>query len=1029
METVGRVEFIAGLDGRSAVRESKNVGDQIGKEGEKAGAGFGDRFDRELTPRMRLAADRARQVMSSGLQLDGSVLDKTRADIDRFAAGTTASLRTASRDNREALNDMFDVDWSGEFRKMSKDTRDALNDMIPDSFKSRVNDSRNSLQNMWKSIDEGVPGIRKLNFEWSDLSHNTKQWTLIISAVLAGMQSLSVLSSAAGAGLLGIGGALSAAVIGAGGAAAVFAVLAKNVRDLPPELQGAAVQFKEFGRELVNTRDIIASSAIQQMPNTFAKLRSTVQSLNPAFSVLGTSVGKVFDNLADGLAAGTPGFTELNRLVLNAAGDFPALANATGTWATALARGVNEANPLVDQLIGYVGELGNRFDEFTQSDAFGQWIAQSMTTFTAFGELLDATGRALNDLVTPESVARTQEFLDNLTEFMPNLSLLLSTLGELDVFGLAAQALNEFGDALSPLAGPMQDLAGVVNDVAGILISELAVALKAVATVAAPVVQALADVVGAIPPGVLAAIATGVIGVAVAFNTLRGVQGLAGAANAALIASGSFGTLTGVTGRMETASGKLASSLGKFAGSAGLFGAAAVGAVVLVQAGEEVYRSLNKLDDKSREAVASNLGLKDSFEELGVAANIMAQGSIAPIQDWDSALTALGENDFALGLGENFVRGADEGRKLKNVLEELDGPLALLAQQSVPDAAAKFNAWATEVGATDAQVLNMINRMPEFKAQLEAAALTTTGLATDTDLVSLALTGSTTAMKTNGDQVRTLDGQGTVLIGTVERMAEITRQYTDRNLAARDSSRQFEQATDDLADSIKENGNTLDRTTEQGRNNERAVDDLAAATIRYSDDTLKNTGSQEKANAVIADGRQRLLEQLEAFGITGQEAENYADDLGLIVPTVSTQINTPGLSSAWDNARAYEGQIRRIPSSWSTTVTTYYRQVGDAFPKTAKGGTFSGAQTRIIGEAGPEAVVPLNRPLNQVDPSVRGLSAIAQGLAPAPMASGGVVGGGRTVIFEAGSIVVEAAEDPRQTAYDVLEVVSEKISS
>jgi len=47
---------------------------------------------------------------------------------------------------------------------------------------------------------------------------------------------------------------------------------------------------------------------------------------------------------------------------------------------------------------------------------------------------------------------------------------------------------------------------------------------------------------------------------------------------------------------------------------------------------------------------------------------------------------------------------------------------------------------------------------------------------------------------------------------------------------------------------------------------------------------------------------------------------------------------------------------------------------------TASGGIFSGAQTRIIGEAGPEAVVPLNRPLAMVDPAVRELSAYAQGL-------------------------------------------------
>lgn len=48
-------------------------------------------------------------------------------------------------------------------------------------------------------------------------------------------------------------------------------------------------------------------------------------------------------------------------------------------------------------------------------------------------------------------------------------------------------------------------------------------------------------------------------------------------------------------------------------------------------------------------------------------------------------------------------------------------------------------------------------------------------------------------------------------------------------------------------------------------------------------------------------------------------------------------------------------------------------------PGTASGGLIVGPQVRMVGEAGPEAVVPLSRPLNQVDPAVRALSAIAQG--------------------------------------------------
>lgn len=80
----------------------------------------------------------------------------------------------------------------------------------------------------------------------------------------------------------------------------------------------------------------------------------------------------------------------------------------------------------------------------------------------------------------------------------------------------------------------------------------------------------------------------------------------------------------------------------------------------------------------------------------------------------------------------------------------------------------------------------------------------------------------------------------------------------------------------------------------------------------------------------------------------------------------------------------------------------------------AGGGMVVGPTHALIGEAGPEAVVPLNRPLNQVDPAVRQLSAIAQGLTP--LAAGAVTPshvtnvGGITVITPTKNPVAVATE-------------------
>jgi phage-related protein len=94
----------------------------------------------------------------------------------------------------------------------------------------------------------------------------------------------------------------------------------------------------------------------------------------------------------------------------------------------------------------------------------------------------------------------------------------------------------------------------------------------------------------------------------------------------------------------------------------------------------------------------------------------------------------------------------------------------------------------------------------------------------------------------------------------------------------------------------------------------------------------------------------------------------------------------------------------------------------------ASGGVLVGPRRILAGEAGPEAIVPLNRALSQVDPSVRWLSAIAQNKSTPAMASGGVVGGGNVVNIGEGAVQVYDAGNARQTAYDVLDVLANRIA-
>jgi phage-related protein len=81
-------------------------------------------------------------------------------------------------------------------------------------------------------------------------------------------------------------------------------------------------------------------------------------------------------------------------------------------------------------------------------------------------------------------------------------------------------------------------------------------------------------------------------------------------------------------------------------------------------------------------------------------------------------------------------------------------------------------------------------------------------------------------------------------------------------------------------------------------------------------------------------------------------------------------------------------------------------------PQLASGGIITRPTLLLAGEAGPEALVPMRRQLSRVDPSVRGLSADAQGLN----------GSGRSINIAEGAIVVNSqARDPRIVAGAVLD--------
>ena len=114
----------------------------------------------------------------------------------------------------------------------------------------------------------------------------------------------------------------------------------------------------------------------------------------------------------------------------------------------------------------------------------------------------------------------------------------------------------------------------------------------------------------------------------------------------------------------------------------------------------------------------------------------------------------------------------------------------------------------------------------------------------------------------------------------------------------------WEQSIDDASDSLDRNGATLDLTTQAGRDNQRALNDLITDGGEYIA-MLKEAGvSNEELREEHERARKKIYEVAIAFGASEEEAREYADALGDVPPEVTTEIEVEA-QGRWSTTGSY----------------------------------------------------------------------------------------------------------------------------
>ncbi|MDO5876497.1 hypothetical protein FV140_14625 [Paenarthrobacter ureafaciens] len=121
---------------------------------------------------------------------------------------------------------------------------------------------------------------------------------------------------------------------------------------------------------------------------------------------------------------------------------------------------------------------------------------------------------------------------------------------------------------------------------------------------------------------------------------------------------------------------------------------------------------------------------------------------------------------------------------------------------------------------------------------------------------------------------------------------------------------------DQVADTnkiLEENGQTLDKNTQAGRDNQRALIDQSNAALEMARSQLDAGTSADQVALNLTNQREAILQQIDAITGSREASEKLAAAMGLIPKDIITEVKTNGVAET-------KTEIEKIPAKTDTTV-------------------------------------------------------------------------------------------------------------
>ncbi|MFJ6579239.1 phage tail tape measure protein [Streptomyces sp. NPDC091368] len=310
----------------------------------------------------------------------------------------------------------------------------------------------------------------------------------------------------------------------------------------------------------------------------------------------------------------------------------------------------------------------------------------------------------------------------------------------------------------------------------------------------------------------------------------------------------------------------------------------------------KLSNSLVDLAQKGKAAGELTKTFGDNLDGFGEAvARIAHPGALDRVSDFFSELDPFGEDGFG-----DLITAREK-------VTALDEALAALVQGGATEEAAKaFSRMAAEAEKQGTSTAKLKTLLPQYSDALTAldtqnklSAGSQKDLADATGMTAEQMADTRTEAEKLGDALKTLNG---VAISTAEK--EIA----------------FRSSLQDLTDTVKENGLSLDVTSEKGRKVKSAFLDAAQGAMSHAEAVAAQQNSIEAGNTVLEQDIALLRRQMEQAHFSSSAIETLIGAYAKLPTAASTQVAAPGATNATAELKALHGSLKALPDGQTLTI-------------------------------------------------------------------------------------------------------------